>query len=308
MINGTYRILSSGSVIAEYKNMITANGLTAINEYLAGMLPEWAGSIAVGVLSSNSTSSATTQLDYEYLRYPVTLKSYGSASGNSRIVLKTSIDPATIFQAYELGVFPGNFIPVSHMDNFQIADFSSISSGSSTWFQGATALTTASIVGTATPRIATLMASLSFNSTASTSLTLPIPSYTENDYVDVFYYCATPITSTASLTVTFGDDSAIQNIWAASTSFASAASGAFYTNRLSFPSAASGFSGNVSTCSITFAGSNGIIWLDHMKLATGGTKTVDEMLTSRVTASGSAPLVTKTYGQPMEIEYYIQVT
>ena len=47
-LKGRYKIISSGSVIAEYDNEITANGLTAINQYLAHMIPSWAGSIGIG--------------------------------------------------------------------------------------------------------------------------------------------------------------------------------------------------------------------------------------------------------------------
>jgi len=457
MIKGFYRITSNGEFVAEYENMITANGLKAINEFLCGMIPDWAGSIAVGGLNANATSSATQFLDYEYLRYPVTLKSYFDATGSGNYVaLKTSIDPALTFQAYELGIYP-NRINLNNIDHFEISNFSGISNGSSTWFAGLSTDnlvlnpgfeggTTASWVfeaglnvsvisgsgytGTyamqlqknsnveanqywSRPAVFNLIGNLSYtfsfyakrvsgtnpmpiqcsffslgtgggnvanwfyltNDWQKISLTLPATSvvdgpaiayinlwpttlgdtilvdtvtvqgpstpattasgaarvdqltiqlsagysisspisvamnaYNLNDKIDILYYTASPITSISTMTVDFIDNSASANKWTAVTSIPATASGIYTTSRLSFtgppPDA---FTGNLSYCTIKFDGT-GVLLLDHMKVSTGETKNIDSILTSRVVSPNTTPLLTKVYGQPMEIEYYIQVT
>jgi hypothetical protein len=306
MIEGFYKIISSGSVLGEYKNMITANGLTAINKYMTGSIPDWAGSIAIGSLNNVSTSSATTQLDYEYLRSPVTLKAYTNDTGN-RIILKTSVDPQAVFQAYELGLFPGVFINAAHRDNLQISDFSEQSSGSSNWvISGSPAPMSSS---GPTPRINTETILLTAGQTASLAISNVFSTYGQNDFIDILFYCASALSSTASLTVSFADNSSSANVWSASGTISSGSisSGSFYTTRLPFNTPLDAFTYEVVTCSVTLAGS-GKLNLDHMKIATGDTKTIEDVLTSRVTASGSTPLISKTYGQPMEIEYYIAVT
>jgi hypothetical protein len=305
MIKGFYKITSNGETIAEYQNMITANGLQAINEFLCGMASDWAGSIAVGSLNNNATASSTQFLDYEFIRYPVTLKSYfNNTSSGNYVALKTSLDPALIFQAYELGVFPNRPSITGNIDNFEISNFSEITSGSSLWYTASsTPATTAS-----TSRINSLRINLPAGSSASSAIIVGLGSYSLNDKVDILYYTASQIVSTSSITVTFIDDSASANQWTASTTIPATASGTYTTSRLSFTSLPpDAFTYQTASCVINFSGT-GTISLDHMKISTGGIKGIESILTSRVTASGSSPLINKAYGQPMEIEYYIQVT
>ena len=154
------------------------------------------------------------------------------------------------------------------------------------------------------------MIQIAAGQTASMSMFIPFSGYGNTDSIDLLFYCASAISPTASLTVSFSDDSASSNIYSASGTIASGSlsTGSFYTTRLSFvgnpPDA---FSYNIATCSVTLAGS-GTLKLDHMKISTGEIKTTEDMLTSRITASGSTPIINKSYGQPMEIEYYIVVT
>ena len=301
MIKGFYKITSNGEFIAEYENMITANGLQAINQYLCGMITDWAGSIAIGNLSTNATASGTQFLDYEYLRFPTTLKSYFSASSSNQIALKTSIDPSLSFQIYELGVFP-SMVSAGKIDHFEISNFSGISNGSSTWYtSSATPATTASGA-----RTDSLTVRLSAGQSASTALPSTLAAYNFNDRVDILYYTASAILSTSSITVTFIDDSASANKWTASITIPATASGTYATSRLLFTSAPpDAFTYHTASCVVTFLGS-GTLLLDHMKISTGETKYLSSILTSRITSA--TPLITKYYGQPMEIEYYIQVT
>jgi hypothetical protein len=458
MIKGFYRVTSNGEFVAEYENMITSNGLQAINEFLCGMIPDWAGSIAIGSLNSNPTTSSTQFLDYEYLRYPTTLKGYVSSSAINKISLKTSLDPSLTFQAYELGIFP-NRVTSSRIDHAEISNFSGISNGSSTWSVGintdnlilnpsfetgttaswtfngglnVSIVTSSAYSGTyamqlqknsnvssfvqniywAQPALFNLIGGVSYtfsfyakrvsgtnpmpidfslfslgagggyvanganltndwqkisitlpgtsvvtgtgvayinmsgavlgdtvlidsvmlqgpsspaitaSGARSDSLTVQLPAgqtvtspismgtgaYNLNDRIDILYYTALPITSVSTLTVNLIDDSASANKWTAVANIAPTASGIYTTSRLFFTSAPpDAFTNNLSSCQVKFEGS-GTILLDHMKMSTGETKNIDSILTSRIYSSNSSPLITKAYGQPMEIEYYIQVT
>jgi hypothetical protein len=298
--NGTYRIISSGSVIGEYQNMITTNGLLAINQYLAGLIPSWAGSIGIGTLYTNATASTSEILDYEIKRYPITLKSYRTVSASvNQIALKISVDPQSTFQAYELGVFPSTINESSYTDNFQITDFSEQLSGSSAWYIGANPATTSS-----SARVGALSLALPAGSTASTSIVLDTSTYSDTDNLKILFYSSTTITS-GSFTMNFADDSLVTNTWTASGSFSNTTASNYYSASLGFLPRSSSFSNYVTAASINYAGT-GAVRLDHVKWNTGETKTSDFKLVSR-TAS-STPLFTKTYGQPMEIEYFIQVT
>ena len=44
-------------------------------------------------------------------------------------------------------------------------------------------------------------------------------------------------------------------------------------------------------------------------MVAGDVKTFDDYIVSRtISSSSTVPLISKAYGQPMELEYYIQVT
>ena len=303
-LTGTYRIISSGSLIAEYHNMVTTNGLLVINQYLAGLIPSWAGSLAVGCLSVNSTDPNMTELDYELKRYPITLKSYRTVSSSvHQIALKATIDPESTFKAYELGIFPAVINDATNINHYPISDFSEQLSGSSAWYISGVPATTSSV----TTRVGVSSVTLTTPSTASSTVNINTSNYTEVDSLKILFYPNNAISS-GSFTVTMADDSLVTNYWTASGSFLSAASGIYTTASLGFASKPSSFSNSVTAASINYTGTGSIL-LDYIKWVTGDTKTTDFKLVSRTaSAAASSPLITKTYGQPMEIEYYLEVT
>ena len=300
-LTGTYRVTSSGFLIGEYQNMITTNGLLAINQYLAGLIPSWAGSIAVGSLVINNTDPSTTELDYELKRYPVTLKSYRTVSSSvHQIALKVTIDPESTFKIYELGVFPAVINDATNTNHYPFSDFSEKLSGSSAWYISGIPATTSSVARAGVSSI-----TITTPSTASSVVNINTTNYTEVDSLKILFYPNNAISS-GSFTVTLGDDSLVTNYWTASGSFLSAASGVYTSASLGFVSKPSSFSNSVSSASINYAGTGSIL-LDYIKWVTGDIKTTDFKLVSRTTSSAT-PLFTKTYGQPMEIEYYVEVT
>ena len=305
MITGKYVVSSNGVVIGEYKNMLTANGLSAINAYLTGNGRDWAGTIAVGALNSVSTTSATQILQYELARYPTTFKSYRNISGSNQIVLKTTIDPATSFNIYEIGVFPAKVDLQSYFDNFKISNFTESSSGSSSWYVGANPAVTSNAIS----RSGAGAITLPINNTASiNNLYFDTSLWSDSDSLSLLYYTLSAVPS-ASITVTFGDSSISQNIWSSSTvGINSNTASTFYAINLPMLTK-SNILDPIMTASISFNGVSGSISLDHLKFVSSNTLTSDFQLTSRTISSTlTSPLFSKQYSQPMDIEYYIQVT
>lgn len=313
MITGTYVVKSGGEIIGEYKNMLTANGLYLINQFLTGQSQFWADSLAVGALSSVSTSSSTASLQYEMFRYPVIFKTYQTVSGSNQILFKVTVDPLAQFQAYELGLFPSRVDTTLFNDHFSISSFSEFDSGSSKWYVNSTPASTAS--SNPSPRNGSALVRLTVSTSSTTNtatinnLTLGTSRYTQNDYIGLLYYCASAIASTASIIVTLADSGSTQYTWTASTTVASAASGNFYSALLPLGAKPDAWTDPALAASVQFYGTSGSVHLDHIKFVLGDTLIPELQLVSRTTSSAAnTPLFTKSYSQPMDIEYYIQVT
>ena len=312
MITGKYVISSNGEILAESENMITANGLSIINSYLTGQTRDWAGSIAIGLLNSTPTSSATQTLQYELARYPTSFKSYRNLNGINQVVLKTTLDPAADFDAYEIGVFPAKVDQSNYFDNYKISNFSEYTAGSSMWIINGVAGTIT--LSNPNPRSGGYMLNLPITNSTTTSTasmgTLNFDSYlfTDSDTLGLLYYSASNITN-ASVTVFFGDSSTPQNTWSSSTTvITSAASGSFYTLPLVMGTKSTSILDPLISASITVLGSGSIL-MDHLKFVSSNTLTTDLQLTSRTVApTTTSPIFSKQYSQPMDIEYYIQVT
>jgi hypothetical protein len=104
---GFYRVYENGDLIAESPNVVTTLGKKAIADHLAGIIPDWAGSIAVGVGSTTATSS-DKRLVFETTRSSVSSKvvSYGGGTaGAHRIIVKATLDPEIAGTFSEMGVF-----------------------------------------------------------------------------------------------------------------------------------------------------------------------------------------------------------
>ena len=310
-LSGKYVIKSNGVVVTEFENMLTTNGLYVINQFLSGNTKYWADSLAIGALSSSATTVSTLSLQYEVYRYPVIFKSYQTISGSNQLILKATIEPLTQFNAYEVGVFPARVDVTTFNDHKQITDFSELSSGSSTWkINGSPATITSSAV--VTPRVGTGMITLPITTSSSTNtasigaLSFDSKRYTDNDNLALLYY-TTASTSAASVTVTFGDNSTPQVTWTGSATLPAQPSGSFYSASIDMLTRGASFTDPISTASIQFYGTSGSVALDHLKFYLGDALISDLQLVSRST-SNATPLFTKYYSQPMDIEYYIQVT
>lgn len=279
--------------------MITTNGVKTMNKFLVGAAGNWAGTLAIGLLSTTSTTASTTDLQYEVYRYPITLRSYKPTSASSKIILKASLPPELVGSIYEIGIYPSFSVNDNPYDHIEISDFSESLSGSSQWFTGSSRATFS-----ASSRIGGHGIILGPNQTASISGINPeVYNFIENDYVNLLYYTSSSVSS-GSITVRLGDSSSPQNIWTASTTISATGSNNWGVLQMTLNTKPSTFTG-ISTASVTTTSSSGSIALDHLKFVKNYVKPDELKLAAR--SESASPFVIKTYGQSVELEYYLQV-
>jgi len=309
-MNGNYVFRSNGKIIAESKNILTTNGRDIINQYLAGLTNEWAGSMVIGALYSSATVG-DTQLSYELSRQPVTTKSYITTSGSNQLVIKASFSPNLIASIYEIGIVPQNSAMANLTDNFFITDFSEVysSTASSSWLIGSS-LSTASyqpLTGNTVSRSGLYNITIPSGSVATNNLSAlsDISNFTTSDYLSLLYSVPASATGTTSAKFILTDTNGVT--WSSSTASLTTSASGYYSASFSL-SASQGSGFNYSLAIITasvFGTSTASPSFDMLKIQSSNPKTSLQNLISRSTSSTG--IITTTYGQPLEIEYYLTV-
>lgn len=322
MISGKYVVSSNDTIISEFKNVITASGFIAINSFLTGNLRSWAGTLAIGGLANTVAASTDVSLNYELTRYPVAFRSYYSNSGSNQIVLKATLSPFDQFQCFEIGVFAPKVNLNSFTDHKKISDFSEGTwvyqngNSASNSFVSPNARSNSKILGLTT-------ASLSTYPGASTivlnNMNFDTHNYNGNDTVNLLYTTSSAINNNASVLVYFADSSG--TLYGQTTQYWSASAALPITSSTNFNSAsmtlntsnAASWTSPISSMSVVLqtSGSTATIGLDHIKFQHNLYPTLNNVIVSRSSVSSnslSTPIFTKYYGQPMDIEYYIDVT
>jgi hypothetical protein len=298
MLKGKYIFKSNGEIISEGENIITANGAYMINRYLANSSTDWAGSIAVGILGTTSASTDTT-LAYEVYRTPITLKSYVSGSVN-QLAFKATLSPNLIASIYEVGVIPLNHIIGANKDNYILSSFEEIS-----WQTGSSlaSLTSASQISTNTRSGNYNISSSAVGYAVNSSFYSDLSAYNTNDFLQLLYYVPTAGTS-PSVTITFIDNNSAS--WTTPATLLTTTSSGYYSASIALTNSSnSGFNYNASNIILRLTGGTGTIQYDCLKIMSGATKPPELKLVSR--RSSTTPLITKTMGQSVDIEYYLTV-
>jgi len=96
---GVYRVYKDGEMISESNNLITSNGKDVIHQYMAGIIQDWASSIAVGAYDTAATIN-DYKLKYEISRFGITTRSpinsvittttASGSSGSTQVVVGSS--------------------------------------------------------------------------------------------------------------------------------------------------------------------------------------------------------------------------
>ena len=113
MITGTYTWYIDGEKAGESVNTITTAGKDAILRYLAGMVPTYARSIALGTVSTTPTVD-DTDLGFEFTRAAVSLGTVDvSDTAHKKVVFKASFPAGLSMNIKEMGLFSFDKNPAS---------------------------------------------------------------------------------------------------------------------------------------------------------------------------------------------------
>lgn len=113
MIQGIYRFILNGEIIAEQKNALTQMGRPIAIKSLLGIIPNFAGVIAYGIGNEQNIISASTNLitnnglQFEIGRTPVVGSSLEISNSTDILVYTGVIDSTAQYQIYEVGLYPG---------------------------------------------------------------------------------------------------------------------------------------------------------------------------------------------------------
>mgnify|MGYP000860191485 CR=1 FL=1 len=112
-MKGTYVCYLNGEKVSESSNVITTEGKNAILRYLAGMVPSYARSIALGT----DTTAATvddTDLGFEFTRETVNLGTVDvSDPAHKKVIFKASFPTGLAMNIKEMGLFSFDKNPAS---------------------------------------------------------------------------------------------------------------------------------------------------------------------------------------------------
>jgi hypothetical protein len=298
-MKGHYVVTSNGNFVASHQNVITTNGYLMINKYLANSTQNWAGALAIGVLNRNTASATDTVLEYEIDRYPISLKSYRVVSGSNQLIVKATVNPLITASITEIGIFPA--IDVGK-DNLIISDFSESSASINLWSASGS---TSSLQFTGRSRYGLYNSYIYSASTFinNNNISFDMSQYTSIDSADLLIY--TPATSSGTFQVSFGDSAG--NIWRSGSGTGSVSGAGWYSVKIPLTSSyTSAFNYSINSLSINFIMTSAAsVHFDALKLISGNVKTETLKLTSR---SLFNPPIAKVANQPMQIEYYVQVT
>lgn len=113
MIQGLYKFILDGEVVAEQKNALTPMGRSIAIKSLLGIIPNFAGVITYGIGNEPNIISASTNLitnnglQFEIGRTPVIGSSLDISNSTDVLVYTGIIDSTEQYQIYEVGLYPG---------------------------------------------------------------------------------------------------------------------------------------------------------------------------------------------------------
>ena len=101
-MSGFYRIIEDGVVVRESRNVITSGGKEIILKYLAGEVPNWAGSLSIGT-GATAAASGDTTMEMEFGRSQVDERA--AVLAQDKVVARAIFDGTVAGVIYELGLW-----------------------------------------------------------------------------------------------------------------------------------------------------------------------------------------------------------
>ena len=308
-MRGFYRVYEDGRLILEKENLITRSGRRVIADYLAGVVPSWAGAIAVGTGSTTATVD-DKRLEFEAARGDIKSKivSYGSGVTNDHLVIaKATLDNDVSGRFYEMGVFSasrngalgstGSFA-ISTGDSTE--EWQMYDSGSSAYIDTPTAPNT---INSRNGRDGIVMDSADGLSYRLTNLSLDLSAFSPADEIVFAKMLLTGSISTLAIRL-HSDDS---NYFGVSTSSSAILNATGYKTltwaKSDFVATGTPDWSNITSIEFIFTGTASFM-IDGIRMEERDEINSDYAMVSRTILS--SPIV-KNAGSIMEIEYYLDV-
>jgi hypothetical protein len=297
MLKGTYVFKQDGQEIGRSENLITTNGKNAILQYLSGSLTDWATSIGVGAMDVTPTVS-DLGLSYEIARSVVTLKSFKVGSPNL-LVVKGTIAPSVSANIYEVGIFSSATAKTfGERDLLVLTDFSTpndwLATGNVSWNPFASQ-------NPLSPRVGLYNAAIPANtSITNNNFYLNLSGYTQLDTLDVLVNVDP--SKSGQLKITFTDTSS--NYSTIIYNFDGSVKSGYQILSQNFSSQIANLK-TISSIKVETVGSASDISVDAIKVAIFGEITNSAGIVSRSVLSTP---IGKTYGVPLDVEYYLQLS
>lgn len=306
-MQGFYRVYENGNLVAEEKNLITTAGRRVIADYLAGIVPNWCGALAVGV-GSTGAAITDTRLEFEAARGTVKSRtvSYGAGVINDHLVVaKATLDNDISGRFYEMGVFSAD-----RNGALGSTGSTAISTGDSTeeWqiFDGSVWIDTTTAPNTVNSRNARngiVMDSADGLSYRLNNLSLDLSAFAPADY---FVFAKMILTgSLSTLAVRFhSDDSSYYSVSSSSSAFLNATGyKTLVWQKADFSATGTPDWSRITYIEFVFTGTASFM-IDGIRVEERDVINSDYALVSRSILS--VP-IEKTAGSIMEIEYYLDL-
>jgi hypothetical protein len=302
---GTYVFKQDGVEIGRSENLITTNGRKVLLQYLAGTKLNWAADMAIGAINT-SVSASDVELNFETGRYPVSLKTYISATTtNPDLIVVRATLPASLYaNIYEIGLYPETKITnVANRSNRILTDFYDLTNwitsiadqNQSISGQGTTYITAFSPQAASSPRIGGFSVDLNPNTTYSNNtFAFSLQGYSDLDNLQLLVYN----TSAGNLTVTLSDS--VGNPY--TFNYALTTNPGYQVLNAPFP-ANINFVNTFNSISIT-TDTTAALTIDAIKTSVSNELTNEDYIISKSILSTP---IAKIYGTPLDVEYYVQV-
>lgn len=293
-MEGLFTFRDNGKIVGQSKNLLTAAGKIAIQNYLAKYSTSFADFVAIGQ-GTVAASTSDVLLGFEYDREPVTLVSADYSTIG--IILKAMLPQPIVGTIYEAGIWmapvAGNLYGSRMINQFETADG---------WSVGTINADATKIGGTS------LRVSATVSSTATTAMTtaiLDLSGYTNADRISFAYNVNDA--NNSSIKLRFKVDAS--NYYETTINGANVTSGYHIVqlSKTAFTATGTPTWGTITTLEIAqTAGAGGTNVVDYdgirMESLTTGPDTV---LVSRTVLASP---IAKTNIRPMELEYRLRLT
>jgi hypothetical protein len=311
MIQGIYRFILDGEVIAEQKNALTQVGRPIAIKSLLGIIPNFAGVIAYGIGKEQNVISASTNLisnnglQFEIGRTPVIGSSLEILDSTDILVYTGTIDSTSQYQIHEVALYPGGITNTNaDVAGSTLFDFDRVDLFNKTGTASASFLADAveARIGTQLFSLAPTDGSTSYLTYAATNNSLS----KIDDYIsfDTFRLAGLdPKPSSSSVNFRFYTDNSNYFDYV----FATPSSSGYFIVSAEKGSAA--ITGNPSWSSITsvriWQNSASAMYLDGLKIDYGSY--LQDTLTGMISRAVLPTPVRKPAGIPLTIEYSLSI-